>query len=281
MKVPQKLALAFIRFKFSVLSLLSKQRAARSAFELFCTPQSRHIKKLPVGFEKADQLEFIFHQDKVAGYRWNKGGHQRLLILHGFESSVINFDHYILPLIEKGYEVVAFDAPAHGRSSGRQINALIYKDFIKELHARYGPFHSWIAHSFGGLCICLALSEMPHHEDDRIVLLAPATESTTTIQTFFDYLHIKHPAVKEGFEKIVVDVSGHPIGWFGIRRTLEKLQATILWIHDKDDLVTPFRDAEIIQKENHPNIHFVVTNGLGHRRIYRDATVSRTVIDFL
>jgi pimeloyl-ACP methyl ester carboxylesterase len=281
MKLLQKLAVSYVRTRFRILSSFSKTRAAEYAFTIFCTPQHRNRKKLPPLFEEAEKLRFTFQQYTIAGYRWNKGAGRKALILHGFESSAINFGHYIQPLTEKGYEVLAFDAPAHGRSSGKQINAVIYRDFVRQIDKEYGPVQSFIAHSFGGLALCLALSETQHSDDYRVALVAPATESTTAFEHFFRLLGVSDPAIREKIEQMVLRVSGHPVAWFSIHRTLDHIRAKILWAHDKKDPVTPFRDVEVIKKENYPGIRFVITEGLGHRRIYRDAKVVRMIIDFL
>src|SRR6476469_2106640 len=156
-----QLALLYIRTKFTILSAISKKRAAQQAFNLFCTPQHRNTKPLPPIFEKAEQLNFHFQKYSIRGYRWNMGQEKKVLILHGFESSVVNFDRYVTPLIKKGYEVLACDAPAHGRSTGHTINVMIYKEFIQAICERYGPVKSFLAHSFGGLALSLALEEMP------------------------------------------------------------------------------------------------------------------------
>src|SRR6476620_1875055 len=99
----QKLALSLVRAKFKILSSISKQRAAASAFELFCTPQQRNRKKLPPVFERSERLEFPFEEETVRGYRWNHhiNPGKKAVILHGFESSVINFERYIDPLLKK------------------------------------------------------------------------------------------------------------------------------------------------------------------------------------
>src|SRR5688572_24698111 len=142
MKFGQRLVIGYIRTKFRILAALSKKKAAQSAFQLFCTPQRLNRKKLPPIFEKAEKLYFNFRGNKIAGYRWNPGTTKKFLILHGFESSVINFDRYVKPMIKNGFEVLAFDAPAHGRSTGKQINVVLYKDFIKEIDQRYGPIQT-------------------------------------------------------------------------------------------------------------------------------------------
>jgi pimeloyl-ACP methyl ester carboxylesterase len=289
MKLSQRLALRYIRTKFKLLSAISKKKAAEKAFELFCTPQYRNKKKLPAVFEPAEKLEFSLDGITVRGWRFNPvrlghpGGHpaeRKALIIHGFESSVINFDKYIKPFVKKGYEVLAFDAPAHGRSGGKQLNVLQYKELIKQVNKKYGPVQSFMAHSFGCLALCLALEEISHTPDYRLALIAPASSTTTAINSFFHFLQLD-AALRIEFEKIIIRRTGLSPEWFSIKRAMRNIPAKVLWLHDEDDDVTPLSDAMKVKEENYPNIEFVITKGLGHRRIYRDNKVVKTIIEFL
>jgi pimeloyl-ACP methyl ester carboxylesterase len=289
MKLSQRLAIGYIRTKFKLLSSVSKKKAAEKAFDLFCTPQRRNVKPLPKIFEEAEKLHFKLEKNTVNGWRWNPvrpghpGGHpaeRKVLILHGYESSVTNFDRYIRPLIKKGYEVLAFDAPAHGRSGGKKISAPLYKRMIQEINKKYGPVQSYMAHSFGGLAVSLALEEISHTKDYRLVLIAPATETTTAINSFFKFLKLE-PAVRTEFEKVIIKAGGVSSEWYSIRRAMKHIKAKVLWFQDEDDEVTPLSDVLKVKAENHPNIEFVITNGLGHRRIYRDNKVTKSIVDFL
>ena len=203
-----------------------------------------------------------------------------MLILHGFESSATNFDRYIRPLVKKGYEVLAFDAPAHGRSGGKKINAPLYKRTIQEINKRYGPIQSYMAQSFGGLAVCLALEEISHTRDYRLALVAPATETVTAIDYFFHFLHLD-PAIRPEFEKIIIQQGGVSSAWYSIKRAMGNIRARVSWFHDKEDEVTPLADVLKVKAENYPHIEYVISTGLGHRRIYRDNKVSKAIIDFL
>ncbi|MEI9944854.1 MAG: alpha/beta hydrolase [Chitinophagaceae bacterium] len=281
MKLVQKIAIGYIRVKFRILSALSKKKAAKAAFKLFCTPPTRDVIKLTPIFEKAEKLQFNFQAYNITGYRWNKGVKRKVMIIHGFESCAINFSQYVEPLIAKGYEVLAFDAPAHGRSSGKRINIIIYKDLIKYVHEKYGPVQSFITHSFGGLALALALVEMKHDDSYRVALVSPATETTTAVDQFFTIIKVNDKIVKKEFEDIILEVGGHPSSWFSIYRVMPGIKANILWYHDEEDKVTPLQDALPIKNQNYSNVQFVITKGLGHSRIYRDANVSGAIIEFM
>jgi pimeloyl-ACP methyl ester carboxylesterase len=280
MKLSQRLAISYIRTKFKLLSTVSKRKAAEKAFELFCTPQRRNVKPLPKIFEQEEKLHFKLEGHTVNGWRWNHPAERKILILHGYESSVTNFDRYIRPLVKKGYEVLAFDAPAHGRSGGKKINAPLYKRMIQEIHKKYGPVQSYMAHSFGGLAVSLALEEISHTADYRLVLIAPATETSTAIDSFFTFLKLD-PAIRAEFEKVIIKAGGVSSGWYSIKRAMKHIKAKVLWFQDEDDDVTPMSDVLKVKAENYPNIEFVITKGLGHRRIYRDNKVTKAIIDFL
>lgn len=280
MKLSQRVALGYIRTKFKLLASISKKKAAEKAFELFCTPQRRNKKPMPKIFEQAEELHFIIDCIRVTGWRWNKDAGRKVLIIHGFESSSVNFDRYVKPLMKKGYEIMAFDAPAHGNSGGRQINAPLYKRTIQEIMKRYGPVQSFMSHSFGGLALSLALEETPLTDNYRIVLIAPATETTTAIDSFFSFLKLD-PSVRPVFDNIILKKGGVNPEYYSIRRAMKHIKAKVLWLHDEDDDTTPISDVWKVKAENYPNIEFVITRGLGHRRIYRDNKVAKAIVDFL
>ncbi len=56
---------------------------------------------------------------------------------------------------------------------------------------------------------------------------------------------------------------------------MKNISARVLWFHDEDDELTPLHDALMIKQDNHSNVEFVITAGLGHRNIYRDNKVSK------
>ncbi|MDQ3681639.1 MAG: hypothetical protein M3352_01035 [Bacteroidota bacterium] len=105
MRLNQLLALKYVRTKFKLLSTISKRKAAEKAFILFCTPQYRNKKNLLRIFEKAVILNFKFEDYKIQSFCWNKNAKKKLLILHGFGSSIVNFDRYVKPLINFEFHI--------------------------------------------------------------------------------------------------------------------------------------------------------------------------------
>ncbi len=279
-KLGQQIAIGYYRTKFKVLSALSNKKAAELALDLFTTPQFRYKKQLPEVFNESEKLQFKLHGETITGYRWNRGGHRKVLIVHGFNSSVAKFDRYIKPLMKKGYEVLAFDAPAHGYSTGKILNAVMFKEMVGYIHKEYGPIRSYMGHSFGCLAICLALEEIEHTDDCHVVLVAPATESKTAIDIFFSFMKL-NDGVRKEFDEYIYKIGNKSSEWYSVSRAVKNLTAKILWCHDEEDTMTPWKDAKKVMDDQHYNIEFIVTKGLGHRRIYRDSNVSKAIIEFL
>ncbi|MFI5186344.1 MAG: alpha/beta hydrolase [Chitinophagales bacterium] len=280
MTFKQRMALSYIRKKFRLLSLISKKKAAQKALDRFRTPQRRTKKQPSKIFNEAEKLQFSLEDISIHGYRWNHHPVKKILIIHGFESSIINFEHYIQPLINKGYEVLAFDAPGHGHSGGKMITAPLFAKMITTIYEMFGPVQSFIAHSFGGMALSIALENIKHDEGYKVVFIAPATETKTAIDQFFHLLQL-HSEVRNEFDKLITGIGGHPAEWYSIRRAIKNIKAEILWIHDEDDRQTPVNDALKVKNENLPNVKFIITKGLGHRRIYRDQKMMQEIIDFL
>ncbi len=281
MKVQKNLAIGFIRTKLNLLSVVNKRRSGEEAFRLFCTPLSRYKGKEAPVFLAGEKLEFKLGANTIKGYRCNHPQYKKALLLHGFSSTCHKFDKYALALIEKGYEVLAFDAPAHGFSEGTTVNAVDYSEMIKMVCEMYGPIDAFIGHSFGGIAVSLALEEVEHTEKTKLVLIAPATETSSAIDGAFAMLGITSNNIRTSMEEVIFKISGKKTDWFSVRRAIKNIKASVLWVHDEDDLVTPLADAIKVQEDNHAHIEFMITKGLGHQKIYRDASVTNAILQFL
>lgn len=279
MKLAQKIAINYIRAKLNIIAVLSKQKAAKAALKIFSTPFRKSKKKTPPVFQKAEPLSFLLNGITVRGYRWNSSKENKILIVHGFESSAKSFDRYIMPLVKRGCEVLAFDAPAHGQSEGKQVNLLMYVEMLRHVYDLYGPFQGYLAHSFGGLAVTHFLEAVPHDENVKLVLIAPATESTSAINSFFRILQLG-TGIRKEFDKLILDKSGVTAEHYSVRRAIRNIKAQILWFHDEEDDLTPVEDALRVKEDAHAHIEFVITKGLGHRKIYRENMVVKRTVDF-
>jgi pimeloyl-ACP methyl ester carboxylesterase len=282
MKVSQKLALRYARARINILSLTSTRKAAIMAFRLFCTPQQRLAEKDSPLFDRGKKLSFRYEGHTIRGRVWlpAEPPTKKVLITHGFESSSQVFEAYIAALLDKGYEVVAFDAPAHGRSGGRRVTLPKYVGVLRVIEQQYGPFNAYIGHSLGGLALALFLETSSHNENTRLVLIAPAVETASALHTFARVLHLE-PTIVHEIDDYIQETSGQHVAWYSLRRAVHNIHARILYLQDEDDKITPSRAARNIEGDGHPAIRFIFTKGLGHRRICQDPESIARILLFL
>lgn len=282
MKLIQRIVLKYYIFKFKAIELISPSAAAKAAFELFCTPYTkRKINTEPTVFSKAEKISFEFEHHKINGFRWQPkiSNQHKVLICHGFDSNSYKFERYIDPLLQKGFEVLAFDAPAHGTSTGKTITALLYSNMILKASSIYGNFYAIIAHSFGGIAIALTIEELKDDQLKKLVLIAPATETTRSLNDFCKYLQISKRLKKE-MENLIISIAGKPAEWYSVARIIQSITIPTLWIHDRYDKITPFEDMEFLTQKHLPWVTFMITEGLGHS-LYNDDIVAAKILTFI
>jgi alpha-beta hydrolase superfamily lysophospholipase len=233
----------------------------------------------PPIFQQAVAFDVQVDGLTIQGYRWNPDANKKILILHGFESRAYNFDRYVTPLLNKGYGVVAMDGKAHGKSEGKTTTAPEYAEMIRVLEEKLGKFDGYISHSFGG--IALSLYQEDHNNPSaKMVLIAPATETQSAIDLFSHFFGLGS-RIKASIHAYIKQKSGKDTSHYSINRIAPKLKNPILWIHDKDDDITPLSDVKPLRDLSPGNIEFMITEGLGHRKIYKDTAVMKRIIDFI
>jgi len=279
-KLTEKIGLFYLKQSIRTLAIFSPAVAAAKAFRVFCTPLRHQEKQPSVLFDKAEKLQVEVDGMHLRGYRWNTGGSKKILILHGMHSSARNFERYVNPLVDKGMEVMAFDAPAHGYSDGNQVTVVQYREMIAKIYSSYGPIDGFLSHSFGGLAICLTFEILPPIPETKLVLIAPATETVTAIDHYFSFLGL-NGKVRELFDDIIFEKGGQRPDWYSVKRAIPKINAKILWFQDTKDDITPMTDMQAVMDADHPNIEFVITENWGHRRIYREQSVIDRSVEFL
>jgi pimeloyl-ACP methyl ester carboxylesterase len=86
---------------------------------------------------------------------------------------------------------------------------------------------------------------------------------------------------KAAFLQDVSSKTNHTMDYFAADRALANYKGPILWVHDEKDMVCPYEDI-INFKENAPsNIKFLITNGLGHNKVYKTAEIMDQIMTFL
>ena len=216
---------------------------------------------------------------RIAGRRgdiavWQWGSGPRVLLVHGWGGNAARLRHFVVPLIEAGFAVAAFDAPAHGLSRG---SFATLPDFIETvgLVAQRTGCVALVGHSMGGAACALAIKGgLPAA---ATVLLSPPADPLRYALRFARYLRLSDAAITA----MTRTLEEH----YGAR--LEDLRATgngmavpMLVVHDEGDVRVPIRDGRAIA-ESWPQARLLATRGLGHHRILRDPGVVAAGVAFV
>ncbi|MBY0480392.1 MAG: alpha/beta fold hydrolase [Chitinophagaceae bacterium] len=282
MKLAQRVVIAYYRTKLHTIGMVSTRKAAELAYTIFCTPRKARKKlKTPPLFHKAENLTTESDATILRGFRWQakNPNQKKILILHGFSSYSYKFEKYVTIFLKQGFEVIAFDAPAHGLSEGKYINAFIYRDAILSIENEFGPFYGIMGHSLGGLAASLAFQKLQDQANRRLVLIAPATETETAIEHFFSIIKVDEK-IKIAFREMISEITQESIKNLSVSHAVKKIQSPILWVHDRDDKICVFEDVLPVIEAKLPQIQFYITNGLGHSQVYKEADVSNTIDHF-
>lgn len=261
---------AALRFFFFLHGLLLPNAAARRAANVATIPRRlRPDAAVPPGAEPVT-LRF-----GLAGLRWGDRG-PRVLALHGWQGQAAQFAPLAERLCAAGYQVIALDGPAHGRSPGRRASPMIFSQALLESAPELGPLHAVIGHSMGGGAVMHALSH--GLSVSRAVLIAAPSAFADVLGGFARALALPRVATARFFARIE-RFAGVPVSDFDAAALAPATDTALLVVHDRDDRIVPVRHGRRIA--DLAGAELLETQGLGHARLLRDADVATAVTRFL
>ncbi len=259
-----------------MLFFFSSKKALKKAYTLFCTPRKGKILPEQEYFLEEAEDEIV-HIDalEIQTYRWESLG-ETIVMVHGWESNSYRWKTLILKLHEIGFNVIAFDAPAHGNSSGTLLNVPLYTKCLQKIIELYRPNHI-IGHSVGGMTTLFHQSIYPNQEIEKLVVLAPPSELSRIMKGYQEILKLS-PKFMKALNQYFKDKHDHYFEEFSVADFAKKITNKGLLIHDKNDDIAPYAEAEAISK-TWKNAQFITTQDFGHSLFFDE--VDDMIIDFL
>ncbi len=212
----------------------------------------------------------------VAAWRWGFG--PTVLLVHGWEGRGSQLGAFVGPLVEAGCTVVAFDAFGHGDSPDHRLYLTDFADCVAGVAATVGPLHGIVAHSFGAAAVLLAHAR-GGVEAPRNVLVSPNVLVADAVARFASYLGLDD-LDRGALERRIAEHTGLTVDALAVERLAAPRDAGLLVVHDRDDREVPFRQGERLAAA-WPNAQLHATDGLGHRRVLRDADVIARTVAFV
>jgi pimeloyl-ACP methyl ester carboxylesterase len=262
-----------------ILQVLSKRLTIRFAAKLFTTPIKHKMPKRELAMDQ-NSSQHILHvpaiNKEIMVYEYGKSD-KKVLLVHGWSGRGTQLVKIADALLEQGFMVYSFDAPAHGKSKG---NFSIMPEFIAsilELEKKYGPFEFAIGHSLGGMSILNAIKQ--NLAVKKAVTIGSGDIIQDIIDDFVKKLQLKTEYglyLKQYFE----NKFGGTMDDYSAHKAAQMVQIPVLVIHDLNDGDVSVNGAYHIEKHlKHSEL--LITEGLGHRKILGDSAVIETILKFI
>ena len=138
-----------IRAGFACLNQVSPRSAERFASYLFGKPRRVEIKPESMAtMASAHRFDLKVGDKSLAAWSWGDG--PTILLHHGWSGRASHLWRFVQPLIDAGFSVVAYDAPAHGDSHGKTTSLPEMARTLREVAFQLTGIHGVVGHSFGG-----------------------------------------------------------------------------------------------------------------------------------
>jgi len=273
---PGTVRIAALRGIFRTVGSVAPGVAARWAEDIFCRPPRQEARPVEERYlETGSPFTVSFEGDELRAWSWGSG--PLVILAHGWGSRAGRWAALAPMLVERGFRVVTYDAPAHGRSPGRRASLPEFSRALEAVAGATGPVHGLVGHSLGAAAIALALGAgLPA---ERAVLLASPADPEVFADRFAATLAISDTVRATMQRNLETRLQ---MNWKSLHlpTVVAGLRTPALVIHDRDDPDISPADAEAIAAA-WPGARLMLTNGLGHRAIIRAPAVLGAAAAFL
>jgi pimeloyl-ACP methyl ester carboxylesterase len=265
------------------VSSIQVEQAGREALQQFLTPPTaRPLSDAEQALlDRAILLSISFGTVNINAFCWGNG--PTVMLVHGWGGYGLQLSEFIQPLVDSGYQVLAFDAPAHGSTEGLQTNGFELAQAIVTVASYHTTTFSRqiegiIAHSLGATSTTLALSE--GLKTSKVVYLGAICWLSNALTVFAKRARIS-PEVEVVLRRLFMEEFGQDV-WlrYAVDRTACQLSIPATLFHDRRDRDVSFEESVAISQSWFGS-KLIETAGLGHRRILRDAAVIQQTVDFM
>lgn len=214
----------------------------------------------------------------MRSYRWGEARRGKIVVQHGWGGRATQFQAFLPGLLDAGYQVIAIDAPGHGASAGKRASLIHFAQALTRLVRNEGAIDGLIAHSLGGAASIYALASegLPV---GRVALIAPSADVAVWARQVSGMLGLS--------SELQVRLRTRMETRFGLQwdelnaiRRAAELQQPALIVHDRGDKEVAAQ-AGIGIASAWVGAQLQLTEGLGHRRILKDAAVVDSVLRFM
>lgn len=209
-------------------------------------------------------------------WHWGEMG-PTILFIHGWSGRGTQIASFVKPLLEQGFQVLSFDAPAHGESGGKQTDIFKVVETLREIVKLKGPIHGVITHSMGAIILAQLMNDPINAE--KVVLICPPVDLDAMLRNFQRRFNLSEKII-EKLRAMIKEKMGEDIEErLSLLNKTNLFTCPVLVIHDEDDQEVDWHRSEALAKQI-SQAEFHKTQKLGHIKILYDQSVIKKVSNF-
>lgn len=274
LKIPK-----IILLSSKLIAFISPKLITLFAAKLFTTPIKHKIPKreLEMDTKSIQKLVKIPTIEKeVVLYQYGES-EKKILLVHGWSGRGTQLFKIADELLKSGYSTISFDAPAHGKSSGKMTIMTDFIAAILEIDKQFGPFEVAIGHSLGGMSVLNAIKK--GLEVKQAIVIGSGDIVEDIIDDFVAKLELK-PTISTLLRLHFEKKYGEEMNSYSAYLAATSTTIPVLVIHDYNDSEVPVKAGIHIHKYL-KNGELMLTEGLGHRKILGNSAVIEKIIQFI
>ena len=260
-------------------SKVSTQAGARLGYRILSQPpRFKTPERERASYANARHTRIAFGAKTLKVLEWGQG--PTVLLVHCWGGRATQLCEFIDALVLQGLRVVSFDGPAHGESDGKRTDMFEFQTALATVAKSVAPVEGVIAHSFGAAMTLLALRDLGLSAK-RLVLISSFKSCDWFLEAFGQFFRTSPNVVAQ--MKLDFEVRrGKPVHWaqLSMIEVIAQVKKPILLVHDRSDAEIPFSHSVLLQQASN-GAQLLATDGLGHRRILRDASVIQQAVQFV
>ena len=181
---------------------------------------------------------------KLFGYYKDNNGQKLVILVHGFGGTHIDMTNYSKLFEEKGYDILAIDVRAHGKSEGDFVSLGLYEQedlklWINEvLKIKQSYKIVLFGLSLGASTVCLSTTELPNN----VVLAIEDSgfdNAWKEVEHIFKKTNLKMKIFLKIFYHFMKVTKGVDLKKIDVTSNLRKSKIPILFIHGGNDYFVP------------------------------------------
>ncbi len=262
-----------------ILQFFSKSLAASFIAKTFVTPVRHSIPEREMMMGESAKKELVHipslgYEVMIYTYGYSK---TKVLLAHGWSGRGTQMYAIADKLLENGMMIICFDGPAHGLSKGKTTTLIEFVKTIEFIQETYGPFEAAVGHSFGSISLLKSISK--GLKIDKLVVIGTEFSITNILENLIKRLQLKTSMVFQ-LKKHLDSVFKEDIEVFSAAESAKKVTIPTLVIHDTKDTDVDVSSAYKL-RQNLAHGELLVSNGLGHRKILREASIINRIVEFI